>query len=191
MKIAMTENAAGNHFVAGRSGTFIPNVTPDEFMTALAERMASGDTILSGGYAPFCKHIFVRNFTNASAGVARITDGNRHWLMTGYEARRPEELPVLVRWFPRDAMPLERSEWLDVILYSGEQLLKEEVPTSSLEEWGIVAIHSASHPFESPMIPVTMMRNALGIDEGGSGVPLDREAYLKGVNYWGDHAVLR
>jgi hypothetical protein len=38
--------------------------------------------------------------------------------------------------------------------------------------------------FETPMQPITMMRNALGKEEGGSGVPLDREKYMKSVNYW-------
>lgn len=38
--------------------------------------------------------------------------------------------------------------------------------------------------FETPMQPITMMRNALGKDEGGSGVPLDRDTYMKSVSYW-------
>ena len=28
------------------------------------------------------------------------------------------------------------------------------------------------------------MRNALGKDEGGSGIPLDRAEYMKSVEYW-------
>lgn len=35
-----------------------------------------------------------------------------------------------------------------------------------------------------------MMRNEL-ISEGGSGVPIDREAYMKSVEYWKDHATIR
>ena len=31
--------------------------------------------------------------------------------------------------------------------------------------------------YEIPMNPITMMRNALGKSEGGSGVPLEREKY--------------
>jgi hypothetical protein len=38
------------------------------------------------------------------------------------------------------------------------------------------------------MAPITMMRNALGVAEGGSGVPLDAEAYRKSVEYWQGHA---
>ena len=38
------------------------------------------------------------------------------------------------------------------------------------------------------MQPITMMRNALGTHEGGSGVPLDRAAYLASAAFWNTHA---
>eukprot|EP00983_Pelagomonas_calceolata_P029264 917066-Pelagomonas_calceolata.AAC.10 len=38
-----------------------------------------------------------------------------------------------------------------------------------------------NEPFETPMQPITMLRNALGREEGGSGVPIDKEAYNKWV----------
>jgi len=47
------------------------------------------------------------------------------------------------------------------------------------------------HNNEEPMPPVTMMRNALGVSEGGSGVPLDREAYRRSVEFWENHAVAK
>jgi hypothetical protein len=34
------------------------------------------------------------------------------------------------------------------------------------------------------------MRNALGREEGGSGVPVDRAAYARAVEYWQGHAVI-
>ncbi len=40
------------------------------------------------------------------------------------------------------------------------------------------------------MQPITMMRNSLGREEGGSGVPLDREAYDKAAQYWETHATI-
>ena len=36
--------------------------------------------------------------------------------------------------------------------------------------------------------PITMMRNALGREEGGSGMPLDRAAYEAACSYWAAHA---
>jgi hypothetical protein len=34
------------------------------------------------------------------------------------------------------------------------------------------------------MQPITMMRNALGRDQGGSGVPLEIEKYKESVAFW-------
>jgi len=38
------------------------------------------------------------------------------------------------------------------------------------------------------MDPITMMRNALGKEEGGSGVPLNRKKYKESVAFWSIHA---
>ena len=40
------------------------------------------------------------------------------------------------------------------------------------------------------MQPITVMRNSLGVEEGGSGVPLDRDAYEASVAYWADRAAV-
>lgn len=45
-------------------------------------------------------------------------------------------------------------------------------------DFGIVSIKPQDEPFETPMDPITMMRNALGKEEGGSGVDLNKEKYL-------------
>jgi hypothetical protein len=44
--------------------------------------------------------------------------------------------------------------------------------------WGIISVKAQDEGFETPMQPITMMRNALGREEGGSGVVLDRWAGL-------------
>lgn len=62
---------------------------------------------------------------------------------------------------------------------------------SSAWEWGIVSIKPQSVSHETPMNPITIMRNALGVEEGGSGIPLDREAYLKSVAFWQAHAIVQ
>ena len=46
-------------------------------------------------------------------------------------------------------------------------------------------------PYEQPMDPITMMRNALGMSEGGSGVPLNREQYDASVKFWSEHVNVR
>ena len=41
------------------------------------------------------------------------------------------------------------------------------------------------------MNPMTMFRNSLGKEEGGSGVKLDREKYLKSVEFWSKHSMVQ
>lgn len=56
--------------------------------------------------------------------------------------------------------------------------------------WGIISVKAQDEAFELPMQPITMMRNALGRAEGGSGVPIDREAYARSAEYWQGHAAI-
>eukprot|EP00923_Selenidium_pygospionis_P038291 GHVN01066862.1.p1 GENE.GHVN01066862.1~~GHVN01066862.1.p1 ORF type:complete len:162 (+),score=21.12 GHVN01066862.1:672-1157(+) len=76
------------------------------------------------GYAPFCKHIFIPNFTEAKLAVAEITGSNRSLLKTGYVSRCKEEIPVLSRWFSRGDLDAPKAKVLDLILYSREQIAK-------------------------------------------------------------------
>ena len=43
-------------------------------------------------------------------------------------------------------------------------------------------------PEETPLAPITIIRNALGVEEGGSGVAIDRAAYQRSVDFWDRHA---
>ena len=65
-------------------------------------------------------------------------------------------------------------------------------PNSELEyDYGIISIKPQDNDFVLPMDPITMMRNALGINEGGSGVPLDRNEYLDSVGFWSKHILIK
>lgn len=136
------------------------------------------------GYAPFCKLHVHRNWTSTRCLTAPVTDANRHLLRSGYEARTKAELPVLTRWFEGLEPPV--ANFMIVILYSREQLAKEGELIAA--DWGIVGCMYTAEPEELPMAPITMMRNALGVDEGGSGVALDREAYTRAVEFWEGNA---
>lgn len=57
--------------------------------------------------------------------------------------------------------------------------------------WGIISVKSQDVDHEITMQPVTMMRNALGREEGGSGVVLDRQKYAESVAFWKDHAPVK
>lgn len=194
-KIGMTRFAL-RHWDPAFAGTKVVGMTPDEFVAFVNEALANW-AVMQDGYAPFCKHVFLVNQTETLAGVAEITLSNQHLLRSGYEARRDGELPVLVRWFNHADVTPPRAIVLDVILYSREQLEQEDAGKPKEErdvpdaEWGVVSINAEMQAAEAPMPPTTMVRNALGKDEGGSGVPLDREAYMRAVEYWGKYAVVR
>jgi len=87
-----------------------------------------GSACVVSRYAPFCKHLFVENFTQARVGVLSITAENEAILRSGYAARTDKELPVLERYFPRQSLSddqIPRALFLDIILYRKEQILKE------------------------------------------------------------------
>ena len=54
--------------------------------------------------------------------------------------------------------------------------------------WGIVSIKAQDIDHEHPMTPITAMRNALGKEEGGSGIPINKDAYMEAYQYWKNHA---
>ena len=132
------------------------------------------------GYAPFCKLHVHRNWTRTRCLTVPITADNRHLLRSAYQARNAQELPVLTRWFEGVQAPV--ADYLLAILYDREQLAKEGEPIDA--DWGVVGCLYTAQPEEIPMAPITMMRNALGVEEGGSGVPLDRAAYQRSVAFW-------
>jgi len=115
---------------------------------------------------------------------------------------------VLTRYLPLSAVPcddtsktgkekLPKAEWLDVILYSREQIDKEseamdkdkagDGPTTP---WGIISIKPQTVPKELPMNPITAMRNAMGREHGGSGREIIREEYMEAVDFWGSNVVV-
>ena len=150
---------------------------------------------LSDGYAPFCKHLFVPNFVRSLlCQTLEISAENAPLLRSDYAARRKEELPVLTRWFDAAAVSSQTrtASHLDVILYHRAQIEKENAAMGAHNEqrspWGIISVKPQMVDFEIPMEPSTMMRNALPLKEGGSGVGLDHEKYSESVAFWRRHA---
>ncbi|ELR17559.1 flagellar associated protein [Acanthamoeba castellanii str. Neff] len=180
------------------SGTKLMGFDKQAFEDHINQLFNMGSATLVDGYAPFCKHLFVPNFTGAKVGAVTITDSNKHLLRSGYVARRASELPVLTRWFEAKDVEVPTAKYLDIILYSRAQIEEEDaaLPSDQKEaakdyEWGIVSVKAQDEDYETPMTPITAMRNSLGREEGGSGAPLDREAYLKAVAYWDTHAAVQ
>ena len=158
---------------------------------------------LKEGYAPFCKHLFVPNFVGdqLKSQIVEITSKNEKYLKCDYIKRREEELPVLIRWFDTKVYNkelqqlIETAKYLDIILYSRKQIIKEndamKVRNEQKSPWGIISIKPQMIDYEIPMEPSTMMRNALPLNEGGSGVSLDHSKYEQSVKFWRKNARLQ
>ncbi|MFD0738485.1 DUF3228 family protein [Lysobacter koreensis] len=181
MSIVLTEFARPRLFPREPRRNTIQDCTPAQFERHLNE---VPPLLVLAGYAPFCQLHVHRNWTSTRCLAVPISNDNRHLLRSDYEARTSDELPVLVRWFAGLQPPV--ADYLIVILYSREQLAKEGTAIDA--DWGVVGCMYTAEPVETPMAPVTMMRNALGVAEGGSGVPLDRQAYARSVEFWRTHA---
>lgn len=106
------------------------NYDKDEFTSKvndfyLSEKDNGG---LKDGYAPFCKHLFIENFTDALSTSIEITAENEKFMKSGYNARRENELAVLERWFNKETLETEglfkekKAKYLDIILYSKDQV---------------------------------------------------------------------
>ena len=181
MKIVLTDFARPRLFPRVPRPNTIRDLTAEQFEQSLNERRPQA---VLPGYAPFCVLHVHRNWTTTRCLTVPITAANRPLLRSAYEARNDRELPVLVRWFEGIEAPV--AEYLIAILYSAEQLAREGSPIDG--DWGVVGCLYTGTPEEIPMTPITMMRNALGVEEGGSGVPLDSLAYRRSVDFWSANA---
>lgn len=186
MRIVMTDFAL-SHFDATEHQPAIPGLSPEEFVAKINEMEP---LCIQEGYAPFCKLLFYANWTKALCGIIPVTEASNTLIRTGYEARRETELPVLVRYIPGENLhPEAFAEYLCVIVYDKEQMAKEGTPIEG--DYAVVNILRLMELEEPPIPPITMMRNALGVAEGGSGVPLDREKYLTSVAFWERHVAVK
>lgn len=194
--IEMTDFAL-RHFDPKFSGTKILDMEPEVFIDKLNKYCLSLNS--HEGYSSFCKLFTIPNFTSARTGTIEITLENCQYLRSGYNKRRDGELPVLTRWFNLPTLT-PKANFLMIVLYSRDQLILEHkaehkndtsyIPLNMEAEWGVVSINAQINEKEDPMTPATMIRNALGKNEGGSGSPLDKEKYKEAVEFWNTHAVV-
>lgn len=98
---------------------------PEEFEAKINKIYESGGATLKEGYAPFCKHLFVENFADVSCGYVAKTPETIPLIESGYESRKEDELAVLVEYIDRTKLPPPKATYLDIILYSREQIIKE------------------------------------------------------------------
>lgn len=183
------------HFDPNFGGTKILDISPEDFEFNLISDLSIQSIGLIDSKMEFCKYLIIPNFTKCKSGSEKITMENYQYLRSGYSSRREGELPVLSRWFE---FPIEMppAKYLQLVLYSKDQLVKEskargEEPSLDLEDWNIIAILGQNSGTVEPMVPVTMMRNALGMEEGGNGQPMDKDEYQKSVDFWSKMAIVK
>ena len=142
MKIKITEFAE-RHFDKNFGGTKILDFNVEEFENRILsetlflsednthifdeyedESLDEVRVKMIDGYAPFCKLVAIKNFTEAKVGSLPITLENYQYLRSGYSARRESELPIFSRWLE---LPLgkPKADYLMLVLYSKEQIDKE------------------------------------------------------------------
>lgn len=224
MELVKLDDFALRHFDKKFGGTKILDFSPEQFIEKVQEIFNNSsinlteegyyydspleninnikdsdiEYVIHEGYAPFCKLVAIRNFTNARVGSMKITLENYQYLRSGYSSRNDDELPVFSRWLELP-IPAPKAEWLILVLYNKEQIDKENkikvergfskefIPFDA--EWGIVAILGQDNYDEEPMKPETMIRNSFL--HGGSGVEFDNDKYLKSVVFWQNHATIK
>lgn len=182
------------------SGTRIPMEIKDELLEIFNDFLF--DVSLIDSDNNFCKYLVIPNdFQDIKTAIIPLSLDVHPFIQTDYIARTADELPVLTRvaklptWYKRPA-----ANYLCAILYTREQLRKEfyskdenvgkEFYLDEEVEYGIVAIQGTVQEKPDPYVPITMMRNALGMEEGGNGVPLNRESYLESVEFWRNHILI-
>ena len=196
-KSLILDQFAFRAFDKTRSSNYI-NMDKQEFLNKVNELYKS-ESMLVDGYAPFCKHLFVENFVKGLKSChLEINKDTEKLIVSKYDSRQKNELPVLIRYIDLNSIDkdkIEDAKYLDLILYSKEQIVSEMTEMKFEEkeindiknkdfDWGIISIKPLNVNHELPFVPMTIMRNSLGKNEGGSGVPIDRKKYMEGVEFW-------
>ena len=203
-KSLILDQFAFRSFDKTRTSNYI-NMDKQEFLNKVNDLYKSESQLVEG-YAPFCKHLFVENFVKGLKSChIEINKDTEKLIISKYDSRQKNELPVLVRYIDLNSIDKEKIEdakYLDLILYSKEQIISEMTEMKFEEkeinemknkdfDWGIISIKPLNVNHELPFVPITIMRNSLGKNEGGSGVPIDRKKYMEGVEFWSKNVELK
>ena len=183
------------------SGTKVNPEVKEELLEVIndAYEYASTETMLDSEWG-FCKYLVLPNEFGVKCAVREITLDIYPYIRTDYSQRTPEELAILTRFvqLPPGFKSTE-ANYIVLVLYSKEQLQKEFKPKEEGQdfyfddsvEWGIVSIMGTMEPKPDPLVPITIMRNALGVEEGGNGETLNRKVYNESVEFWSKYILVK
>ena len=148
----------------------------------------------------FCKYLVIPNEFGVKCAVRPITLDIYPYIRTDYSQRTPEELAVLTRYVQLPpGFKSADANYIVLVLCSKEQLQKEFKPKEEGQdfyfddnvEWGVVSIMGTMEPKPDPLVPITIMRNALGIKEGGNSMPINIIEYNKSVEFWRNYILVK
>lgn len=183
------------------SGTKVNPEVKEELLEVIndAYEYASTETMLNSEW-DFCKYLVLPNEFGVKCAVREITLDIYPYIRTDYSQRTPEELAILTRYvqLPPGFKSAE-ANYIVLVLYSKEQLQKEFKPKEEGQEfyfddsveWGIVSIMGTMEPKPDPLVPITIMRNSLGVEEGGNGETLNRKVYNESVEFWSKYILVK
>ena len=125
-KPLILDQFAFRSFDKTRSSNYI-NMDKQDFLNKVNELYKSESQLVEG-YAPFCKHLFVKNFVKGLKSChIEINKDTEKLIISKYDSRQKNELPVLIRYIDLNSVDKEKIEdakYLDLILYSKEQIIR-------------------------------------------------------------------
>ena len=185
------------------SGTKVNLEIKDELLEVINEtdQYGLGDIgqLLDSEWS-FCKYLVIPNEFGVKCAVRPITLDIYPYIRTDYSQRTPEELAVLTRYVQLPpGFKSADANYIVLVLYSREQLQKEFKPKEEGQEfyfddnveWGVVSIMGTMEPKPDPLVPITIMRNALGVEEGGNSMPINIIEYNKSVEFWRNYILVK
>ena len=188
-------------FSPGFSGTKVDLEIKDELLEVINDTYINGDSkqLLNSEWQ-FCKYLVIKNDFDVKCAVREITLDIYPYIRTDYVQRTPEELAILSRFAQLPpGFKSQKANYIVLVLYSKRQLEKEFKPKEEGQEfyfdnsveWGIVSIMGTMEPKPDPLVPITIMRNALGIEEGGNGEILNKDSYNESVEFWSKYILVK
>ena len=190
-------------FSPGFSGTKVDLEIKEELLGVINDSLTySSDTgaYLMDSEWDFCKYLVIKNDFDVKCAVREITLDIYPYIRTDYVQRTPDELPILSRFVQLPpGFKSQEADYIVLVLYSKEQLQKEFKPKEEGQEfyfddsveWGVVSIMGTMEPKPDPLVPITIMRNSLGVEEGGNGETLDRKVYNESVEFWSKYILVK
>jgi hypothetical protein len=185
-------------FSQGFSGTKVDLEIKDQLLEVINDSYQYCELLNSDWN--FCKYLVIENSFDVKCAVREITLDIYPYIRTDYVQRTPDELAILSRFAQLPpGFKSQKANYIVLVLYSKRQLEKEFKPKEEGQEfyfddsveWGIVSIMGTMEPKPDPLVPITIMRNALGIEEGGNGETLNRDSYNESVEFWSKYILVK